>query len=523
MPTIAISPPAAGAAPASRRRTHSFAWKGACAIGLVAIGDWLFANGHGGSILGVYALLLLAALLATRPATLRSRAALAAAGTAALFAFALGDDPSLLAAALFWVAVTMAALLPRTRFDTGLRWTIRLLCHLVLSVPQPLRDWGLIRSARHRLGALPWSRRLPILILPVLGSVVFVTLFASANPLIEDALGGIEGASFFGGVSPLRLLLWAALFLLVWSLLRPAIQQLAPAEGFNEDLRLPGVSLASVTLSLFAFNAIFALQNGLDIAFLWSGAALPEAMTLAEYAHRGAYPLIATALLAGLFVLVTTRPGSDMAKSKLVRRLVTVWIAQNVLLVASTMLRTLDYVEVYSLTRLRIAALLWMALVAIGLVLICYRLWRERSGAWLINANMAAAALLLTGCAFADLGAVAASWNVRHTRDAGGGGAALDLCFLNDLGASALLPLIELESRRLTPQMRDRIAWSRNAQMEVLEARQADWRNWTFRGARRLAEAKALVAERRLPRAKALPRNCDAVLPDPPLTAPRQG
>ena len=33
------------------------------------------------------------------------------------------------------------------------------------------------------------------------------------------------------------------------------------------------------------------------------------------------------------------------------------WIAQNLLLVASTMLRTLDYVEAYSLTELRIAAL----------------------------------------------------------------------------------------------------------------------------------------------------------------------
>ena len=65
-----------------------------------------------------------------------------------------------------------------------------------------------------------------------------------------------------------------------------------------------------MTLSLAAFNLIFALQNGLDIFFLWSGAPLPEGMTLAEYAHRGAYPLIATALLAGLFVLVTMRPRS---------------------------------------------------------------------------------------------------------------------------------------------------------------------------------------------------------------------
>ena len=111
------------------------------------------------------------------------------------------------------------------------------------------------------------------------------------------------------------------------------------------------------------------------------------------------------------------------------------------------MLRTFDYIEAYSLTRLRIAALIWMGLVAIGLVLICYRLLRGRSGAWLINANLLAALLVLGACCTVDLGRMAAAWNVRHARETGGAGAALDLCYLNELGASALLPLIELERR----------------------------------------------------------------------------
>jgi hypothetical protein len=246
-------------------------------------------------------------------------------------------------------------------------------------------------------------------------------------------------------------------------------------------------------------------------------------VTLAEYAHRGAYPLIATALLAALFVLVTLRPGSEMAASSAVRRLVYLWIGQNVLLVASTMLRTFDYVEAYSLTRLRISALAWMALVAVGLLLICYRLWRRRSDAWLINANFAAAGLLLTVCAFADLGGVAAQWNVRHAREAGGAGAALDLCYLNRLGASSLLPLIELESRPIAPALRDRVQWSRTFQMARLEARQADWRSWTVRGARRLGEARRLVAARKLPRIAAERRNCHALPLAPALTAQRAG
>jgi hypothetical protein len=164
-----------------------------------------------------------------------------------------------------------------------------------------------------------------------------------------------------------------------------------------------------------------------------------------------------------------------------------------------------------------------MALVAIGLLLICYRLWRQRSDGWLINANLAAAALLLAGCAVVDLGATAAAWNVRHTRDVGGAGASLDLCYLNTLGASSLLPLVELESRNIGPYLRDRVTWSRNRQMDVLEAQQAEWRSWTFRGARRLSEAQRLTAERRLPRFRADGRNCAALAPAPALTVPYGG
>jgi hypothetical protein len=168
-------------------------------------------------------------------------------------------------------------------------------------------------------------------------------------------------------------------------------------------------------------------------------------MTLADYAHRSAYPLILTALFAGLFVLVFLRPGSATAKVPTIRRLVTAWIAQNLFLVASSILRTVDYVEAYSLTVLRLSALLWMALVAVGLVLVLVRLLRERSAGWLINANLAAAGLLLGATCFVDLSATTAWWNLRHAREFDGDGAALDLCYMNELGASALLPLVAIE------------------------------------------------------------------------------
>ena len=127
-----------------------------------------------------------------------------------------------------------------------------------------------------------------------------------------------------------------------------------------------------------------------------------------------------------------------------------------------------------------------MALVAIGLVLICYRLLRGKSGAWLINANMLAALLVLPPARLRrSRRGSAAAWNVRHAREVGGRGVELDLCYLNELGPSALLPLLELETRPDLPaELRDRVAVAARAgPWTGSRETQADWHGWTLRGA----------------------------------------
>jgi hypothetical protein len=291
------------------------------------------------------------------------------------------------------------------------------------------------------------------------------------------------------------------------------------------DTNLPGVNAASITLSLILFNALFALQNGLDIAFLWSGARLPTEHTLAEYAHRGAYPLIATALLAGLFVLVAMAPGSETSRRPLVRWLVAAWVAQNVLLVVFSIQRTLLYIDSFDLTRMRIAALAWMGLVAVGLVLICWRLLREKTAAWLINRCAAAAALVLLVFAVVDSGEIAADWNLRHAREIDGTGATLDVDYMNRLGDSGLMPVSRLEQRPgLPPAYQQMLTGRRWGAMAQLRERQEE--AWTWRGHRRLAEAQAILAAGRpdlrawRPPPAPPPKPLDISTVEPPVTAP---
>jgi hypothetical protein len=201
-----------------------------------------------------------------------------------------------------------------------------------------------------------------------------------------------------------------------------------------------------------------------------------------------------------------------------VRALVVLWIAQTVFLVASCILRTWDYVQSYSLTGYRICALAWMGLVALGLVLVCWRLLGGKSSAWLVNANLAAAGLVLAGLSVVDVNAVSAEWNVGHAREVGGKGVLLDVCFLERQRESAIVPMAELLRRPIPQGLRLRVAGALRRTLEAERQDESDWRSWTWRRDRRLVKVKMLVAGQRW--TLGMTDHCWADPPAPQPTAP---
>lgn len=505
------------------KRRH-FVWSVVAAISAVTAGDVLFYQhgAYGGQTGFAMALLLLLAI-ACRPAIWRDRRAWVAGIAAFVFAMQMVRDPGPLPWMLYWIAAGMTVLLPATgAFDDGWRWFQRLFAHALRSIVAPLIDLFRWRRARRTRSGRRFSLSdsLHGIALPVIGSGIILLLFVSANPVLAQWIDRLTGPGVWD-LDVARILIWITVLVAAWSLLHPRpIQPIVGTFDGSGDLALPGVTVASVRRSLIAFNLLFAVQNAMDIAYLSGWVPMPAGITLAEYAHRGAYPLIATALLAALFVLVTLRPGSGTAAIPAIRRLVGLWIAQNLILVASSIVRTVDYVEAYSLTGLRLAALAWMALVGCGLAFILWRLLKGRSAGWLINANLAAAGLVLSGFALTDSAAFVASWNARHAQDVGGRGAALDLCYLHMLGDSALPALIELEQRRdIDPALRDRVRYVRNSVLFVLDHRLGNG-GWTWQGERQLAAAQAAFPD--LPATLPMPggdRRCDGRLKPPPVPA----
>ena len=488
------------------RRRFTFTAKQVGTMLLVVLADILVFGPWRTPAVGIFALGWAGVVLATVPHARRG-GALVAGVVALLLGGVLLDDPSVLGWISFWIALALTALLARRRFDDASRWAERLVMHGLLGLAAPLRDARTLSKIKR--GDRPSLRAiLATIALPLIGSASFLALFAGANPLIGDAFAA--AALPDGTTMLLHAVIWAGAILCVWPSVRPFPAALGFGRPSDIGRSLPHVPAGTLSLSLLCFNIVFGLQNVLDIVFLWSGAPLPGTVTLADYAHRGAYTLIATASLAGLFVLIALRPDSEAARSRPVRRLLILWIAQNVLLVASSALRLMDYIAAYSLTVPRISALAWMGLVAVGLVLVCWRLLANRSAAWLINTNAAAAALVLLAASAVDLGTVAARWNVRHARAERD----LDLCYLHALGASALLPLMELEQRVAGDALRDRVAFVRDAALQDALARQAEPITASLRNARRIdAAVAALEAHPR--RIQAGPRGCDGTIIPP--------
>jgi len=460
-------------------------------LALAALADWFFFNGFA---IGLSLALFLAAcgglVLAANPirATIRQRCVAAAA-----FAVALG----MLVEDVSWLSVLVAIPLALGAarllvLGGGEAWPARLSRAWVMPFTGPARlarDVRRVRRLAPKSGAASANgRQYRSWIMPVLLFLTFLVLFAAANPVLENWLGAMDPRSLIRLVSVPRTAFWIGIICLVWPLAhltarRPRKAVAAMPRPPEADSLAELFGTAAVLRALILFNALFALQTGLDMAYLWGGLDLPDGMTHAAYAHRGAYPLILTALLAAAFVLVAIRPGGAAEGSRWIRPLVLVFVAQNVMLVASSVLRTVLYVDAYGLTELRLAALIWMALVGVGLVLIVAQIRTRRSNAWLLDANAVALLGTLVLCCFVNFPYMVARYNMMHWQERGGMPTGVDVDYLVSLGPQALPAYLPI----LSAQEPGRFAGSQEARLRRVERNvrkaldEADWRSWTFR------------------------------------------
>jgi len=149
--------------------------------------------------------------------------------------------------------------------------------------------------------------------------------------------------------------------------------------------------------------------------------------------------------------------------------------------------RLLHYIEVYSLTYLRIAALIGMVLTAIGLMLIFTRIYLNRSNGWLINGNALAIATTLYIVCFINVDSLIANYNVQHSLEVTGQDSSVDLAYLRSLGTDTLPALRWFQANAKYSLSQTSQAGVLITELEnELTNSTSNWRAWTWRQQRQL-------------------------------------
>lgn len=313
------------------------------------------------------------------------------------------------------------------------------------SLSELLRDWGL----------------------PIGGTLILLVLLTEANPILSDWLLRLANIDVSWEEQFLRSLLWVGTALVAWPLITEppsASATLAP----NVTLPTWGsatLNEASVLRSLLLFNVILAVQTSLDVLVLIGSGQLPDGVTFSEYARGGAYPLLAATLLGGIFALMARR---FVEGHRGLASLLYLWLFQNIFMSLACLYRLSMYVDAYGLAFMRVYAMIWIVLVACGLALTGWQIFRRKPNLWLIVRAGAIAIGVLYVSAFVSFSDVIARHNLQ--RDV-----RIDWSFLiNDLPPTAIPTVLENAIERGCPR------WICDA---ALAAHQPipNWRSWGLR------------------------------------------
>lgn len=345
--------------------------------------------------------------------------------------------------------------------------------------------WGVLRN---------WA-------FPVGGALIFAALLMDANPVLSQLLE----VEFNGFALTERALFWGGMGLLIWPFLDlPAPRPRVVRSGLDLSAVL-GINAGSTARALVVFNGLIAVQTGLDLTIFFGGATLPEGMSYATYAHRGAYPLLATATLAGGFA-VLARP--FLNAHRWLKPLMLVWLAQNVALCLSALFRLQLYIQTYQLTYLRVHAAIWIGLVAICLGLVAWQVWRARSTGWLVlrAAGIGAATLYL--CAFVNFAGLIAAYNLSHDRRS-------DLYYLCQLGPTAHAEIYPYRAQFVTSSSDYIPEWC-----DLKGPQIRDWQEWGFRNWRVQRNLAAMTTTWPAPKAQTQVRKPQPAADAEPIQEP---
>lgn len=326
----------------------------------------------------------------------------------------------------------------------------------VLHAPTRLLGHAVARRQASRvIGRRPVPAR--AIVIPLAVSVVFVVVFAAANPVVSREIAALWDrltailTRLSDYLNLRRFLFWCLWLLVFAALIRPVVRSAAIDRFMKLDLRLERRSMTprlednflAAHITLVCVNVIFLVYNGTDAIYLYLKRTLPAGISWTAYTHAGCGWLTFGLFLSTLVLGIIFWNGLNFhPRAGVLKRWAYVWIAQNAVLAIGALRRIAMYIDFSGLTHLLLTGVYGSLLVMVGLVIMTVKIDRNRNAAWLVRKYVAAFAAALLVLVLTPHGWVCASYNVP--RILAGKPHALWPVVLKKLPADALPPLIPL-------------------------------------------------------------------------------
>lgn len=282
----------------------------------------------------------------------------------------------------------------------------------------------------------------PVIIIVTLVTFLFLTLYRFASPIFNSYFSWIFDRFDWGWIffSILGAFLLYSFFFrppLLSKLLRlePKYDHTIKEESlkpYDQSLIRIFSNLESERYSAFLLfiilNLLLLFLNITDFHYLFFKGELPEGVTYSDYVHSGVEAVIMSIVLAILLIAYYFRGTINFdSRSKNIKALTYLWIAQNIVLIAMAAFKNQLYIDAYSLTYLRIGVYYYLAFSIIGLSLTFYKIYSKKDTWFLFRSNSFVFYwVLIVSCLF-NWNVMITRYNLKYSRE-------IDYSYLNSLG-----------------------------------------------------------------------------------------
>ncbi len=264
----------------------------------------------------------------------------------------------------------------------------------------PVSFLHLFSSGKNENREQTWVAKIPLLIIPVVITLIFFFLYRAANPIFEKFTDEID--LDFISVEWIAFTLIG--FIIMFAFFRhqvihwltqtdnDASDQLSYISPEQHSAAQPLLSVANEVFTgavLFALLNILLLSvNALDFYFMWVIQKMPEGITVAQYLHDGTNTLIVSIIFAIAVILFVFRGYLNFFENnKWLKLLAYGWIFQNAFLIITTAQRNWWIIESSGLTRRRIGVYVYLLLCLIGLATTLLKVAQQKGNWFLFRKN----------------------------------------------------------------------------------------------------------------------------------------